>query len=262
MTFALVQTSLEIPPTDALKRAFRSVQSLTDHDAHVLAADAFGILVKNLPGNEAATVQQALRAEGIETEIIPQAQLPQIPPGKFVRRIQCTAESLLVHDALGRPFPVEWRHLSMIAAGKVRVQEFNRVRNERKVTRYTAEGYAYTDTEVDYSSREQSNFQHLMEIFVGRNALRYSIQADKPFLFQHLGERFNPDLDQSVALVVRELAQFAPHAAINRGTHYLREGAGPFSYPSKNAFTEELIWLLWRLQRLEDARGSQAGTIQ
>ena len=46
--FAILQRSLEIPDVERLKRAFRSVKCLTDSDAHTLARDAFGILVKNL----------------------------------------------------------------------------------------------------------------------------------------------------------------------------------------------------------------------
>jgi hypothetical protein len=51
-------------------------------------------------------------------------------------------------------------------------------------------------------------------------------------------------------LLVQDLAKYAPHAQLNRGAHHLREGvAEALRYPSKNAFFEEITWLLWRLRQ-------------
>ena len=73
--FAILQRSLEIPDVDRLKHAFRSVKCLTDSDAHTLARDAFGILVKNLSPNDAMTLlpnaQRAdCRKEDLERPIL------------------------------------------------------------------------------------------------------------------------------------------------------------------------------------------------
>src|SRR5438128_10608826 len=84
--FAVLQFSLEIPEVEKLKRAFRSVKSLTESDAHTLANDAFGILVNNLSPQDAMSLQGALLAEGIRTAVVLQAACRKLRPEKFVPR--------------------------------------------------------------------------------------------------------------------------------------------------------------------------------
>ena len=68
--FAIVQRSLDVPEVGKLKRAFRAVKCLTPSDAHTLANDAFGILVKNLDITDAMALKGALQSEGIDTHPI------------------------------------------------------------------------------------------------------------------------------------------------------------------------------------------------
>ena len=78
---------------------------------------------------------------------------------------------------------------------------------------------------------------------------RYSVTADR-FNFAYLGDRRTESLPENFALLTRDLIQFAPQAALNRGASDLRENTGKLlTYPSKNAFFEEIIWLLWRMQQ-------------
>ncbi|MBA4147227.1 MAG: hypothetical protein H0X66_03865 [Verrucomicrobia bacterium] len=252
MTFAIVQSSLDIPDVESLKRAFRAVPTLTDVDAHILANDAFGILVKRKSAKHAQALIQSLRSEGIEAEMVADKLLPEMPETKFVRKLECTPDALILHDALGRPFPLPWEHIMLIAAGNVKLQKFNRISTERKVIRFDARGNPHRVTQTDYSSKEESRFEFLLEIILTRAILRYSVTVDKTMLFQFLGDQFNPKLDQSFGQLICQLTQFAPHAGLNRGAYYLRENAeNVFSYPSKNAFHEEIIWLLWKMKQAE-----------
>jgi len=54
--------------------------------------------------------------------------------------------------------------------------------------------------------------------------------------------------------VVRDLAQHAPHAALNRGAYSAQENAvEPFTYANKIAFHHEIVWLLWQSFRRQPA---------
>lgn len=259
MNYAILQTTLDTPDFDKLRRAFRSVSSLTDADAHILGNDAFGILVKGKPLAEATTLQAALRAEGIEAHVIPEDDLPALPPTKFLNRVEARPEALTIYDPVGRSFAVEWGHVMLIAAGSVRLTDFNRIRTEKRVTRYDAQGGAYTETVVDYNTREERNAHFLLEIILTRGVARYSIKADPAalLLFRYLGERRTDSLAQNFALLVQDLMTYAPHAAVNRGAYSLREAGGSlFAYPSKNAFFEEITWLLWWLAMAERQDGN------
>ena len=58
MTYALLQTSLNPPPLDALQRAFKAAQafSVSAADAMFAADDAFGILARDLPEQDALAI--------------------------------------------------------------------------------------------------------------------------------------------------------------------------------------------------------------
>ena len=118
--FAILQRSLEVPDVEKLKRAFRSVRCLAESDAHTLAEDAFGILVKNLSANDAMTLQGALQAEGVESAVVLQTDLPQLPPIKFVHQMDCLPEALA-----GRKY-VELQEVGDEAGVKKRLEEKNK----------------------------------------------------------------------------------------------------------------------------------------
>src|SRR6185503_5743688 len=130
MRYAVLQTDLNPPAIDRLQRAFKSVPGLTAGDAFIIGRDAFGILVKDLSEEQAATLRGTLRIEGVETEIVEHSLLPALPPTHFVRQMECTPENLLIFDPLGRPFTLEWQHVMCIAAGAVRLTEFVQKQHE------------------------------------------------------------------------------------------------------------------------------------
>ncbi len=249
MRHAVLQTDLNPPGHDQLLRAFRTVPGLTPYDASILGNDAFGILVKNFSAEQAAALHGALRNEGVETEIVEQSLLPEVPPAKTVHHLECQPEHLLVFDPLGNSFPLEWRHIFLIAAGAVRVSDFVRQPKPRPVTRVTGRGHLTQETEYETVTREERNFHLLGEIIIAGAALRYSFAADR-FNFGCLGARRTDSLVGNFGLFLRDLAQFAPHAGLNRGASGLvRETPEIFSYPTKNAFHEEIVWMLWQMKK-------------
>lgn len=248
MRCAVLQTSLCPPDFELLRRAFRHVPGLTPYDANILGRDAFGVLVKDFTPQQAAALQGALRTEGIETEIVDQSLLPPLPPAKLVNRLECRPEHLLIFDPLGRSFPLEWRHVLVIAAGSVQLTEFIRREERRPVTRYTAGGHPVTDIEVEAYNREEQSVQLMGEVVITGGALRYSFRADK-FIFAALGDRATRDPRANFAEFVRGMIQCSPHAGLNRGAAALHSGEPIFSYPSRNAFHEELVWMLWQIRK-------------
>ncbi len=250
MPYAVLQTELGQPTIEQMARAFRSVPGLTPADAHILGNDAFGILVKNFSSQQALAMQGALRAEGVETEIVNQALLPVLPAKHIVHRLDCTLEHLLIYDPAGRSFALDWRHLTLITAGAVRLTEFVRERQRREKISYTGNGLPFRDVDYDMVSREEQNYHLLAEIFVAGGTLRYSLQADK-FNFDCLGPRKVQETAANFALFVRDLVQLATGAALNRGAEAIQKGDSiGFTYPSQNAFYEEIVWSLWQLKKV------------
>ncbi|EEF60544.1 hypothetical protein [Pedosphaera parvula] len=257
MPYAVVQKDLEAPAIERLKAAFRNVPGLTAIDAQTVGNDAFGILVKGFTLENANRLNQALQAQGVETEVVEESMLPTLPPGPNTTFVDCTPEQLVVYDSLNRPVQVDWQSVVLIAAGKVPLIEFNKIRVETPASPFDPANfgreYEYQPrTNTEYETREERQHHLLLEIILEGGISRYGIDAGKSahLLFRYLGERKTRDLQANFTLLIQDLASFAPHAAVNRGTYYFRERAAqPFFYPSKNAFYEEIIWLLWKLSQ-------------
>jgi hypothetical protein len=255
MLYAVLQTTLDLPPKEKLRQALLAVPGMVAFDVDIILRDAFGILLREQPLETAAIFQRGLSAQGIETELVPEASLPKLPGTKFVRRLEVTPEALQVYDPIGRRFPVEWGHLYLVAAGMVRVTEFMQ---QRKMVRPAQVhpghfgGYQQTEPEFESVTREGRADKLFLEILLGRGAARLSIEADPKalMLFSYLGQRRTGELSRDFGLLVNDLLQRAPDAAVNRGSHYLREkGDQIFYYPTKNAFLEEIVWLLWQMNK-------------
>jgi hypothetical protein len=216
--YALLQQTLELPALESLRRAFESVRCLVAADAPGVANDAFGILVRDLELADAQRLQSALQTEGIQTELVPMPALPAMPPTRFVRRIEFGAQALLIYDPIGRPVPIEWRHLILLAAGRVRGEL-------------------------------------TLDLMLTEGVTRFSLLADgaNPVLFRSLGADQDPEVTTNFTRLVGRLADRAPQAMLNRGAWSLRQSPPVwFDYPSKNAFFEEILWMLHRLRQ---ARG-------
>ena len=255
--FAILQRSLEIPHAEKLKRAFRSVHGLTNSDAYTLANDAFGILENNLSPTDAVTLQGALRAEGVETAVVLQHDLPQLPPTKFVHQMDCLPDALVVHDAIGREFTVAWEQILLIAAGRVRLTVFEqeRVTPSQSPLRETLDtwwpakprGRSFSPSAPEYISREREVPKHLLEVLLTGAVMRLQIEGER-FRFNYLGDRKRPELAENFALLARDVMSFAPQALVNRGAYFLRQNTpAVFEYPSKHAFHEETTWMLWQM---------------
>src|SRR5215510_2472808 len=100
MAYAIVQKELVVPELDQLKRAFTVSPRLTSLDAQTVANDAYGILLRDLPENEATTLREALLKEGIAAELVEEGKLPTIPPAKIARQAEFQPTHLTVYDSM------------------------------------------------------------------------------------------------------------------------------------------------------------------
>jgi hypothetical protein len=255
--YAILQKTLDMPPVDALRRAFTSVRCLVDSDADSLGNDAYGILVRNLGVEDAMTLQRALAAENIQTEAVPQLMLPQLPSTKFVRRIECGPDAIQVFDPIGRAVSIELRHLMLIAAGNVRSTRFlsKRIALASDTGLFAPATWgrrsrsSFMASSPRVESRETRTGILTVELILTRAVARYTILADEsaPLLYRCLGHRATAEPTENIRLLLEDLGRAAPEVRCNRGAWLLRQQPPALlEYPSANAFTEEIIWMLWQ----------------
>lgn len=248
--------TLDPPDTDKLARAFRAVPSLTDTDALTLAKDAFGILVDGLSAEEAVILEQALLNAGVDVEAVDQKDLPELPPAKRLKRADCLPEGLVLYDALNRPSRVAWKHVILLAAGNVRLSDFRRIEKERVIRRVGMGRAVFSIYLTDVRTKEEANLRLVLEFLLDVEPFRYRMEAGG-FNYSYLGSRLRRGPVENYLLFARDLLTFGTGATLNRGAAALAEDPPrTFEYPSKHAFEEELVWLLWRSS---SASGGQLG---
>ncbi len=249
MPYAILQKNLSPPSAEQLKRAFRALPALTDADAALMARDAFGILVGGLSPDEAGKLLQALTSEGVEAEIVQQQDLPALEPAKKLKKADCSPSALTIYDQLGRPADVEWSNVLLLAAGSVSLTEFERVQKQRTEFRIVYPRIPIPVTRTDVTTREVQNFRLVLEIFLDEPLARCHVDA-REFQYDYLGPRLQHGRAQNFSILVADLHAYAPAALLSRGAQSIIEDpTKTFQYPSRHAFEEESIWLLWQAGR-------------
>ena len=248
---ALMQKGPVAPSAEQLKLAYRGVPGVPAVDADRLSQNAFGILARNLRADQATALQANLKAQGIEADVIEESALPPLPPGKTVRRLEFTSDALMVYDPLGRPFPVPWGNLTLLAAGNVQQATFQRVRSEREEVRtkfvHGVIPVPVRETIVGYSSQESAAKVLRGEIILTRSAARFSIEAENFNYAACLGEHFQRDVPLDFCRLIGELAGRAPQAAQTRGVATIMAEPPVFlAYPRQKFLEEEIVWMIWR----------------
>ena len=245
MAYAILQKEMHPPEAARLQRAFAALPHLTKHDALSVGREAHGVLLRGLEAAQAEAVLAALLREEVAVEIVAEAHLPAIPPAKFIRRMDWCDGGMALEDPMRRSYVLRAADLMLVAAGRVRVQEFRRERNIWEEPGFHGPGVS-RDTIGGVRSREQTREMPLLELLALGGAQRFSILADE-MDFGLLGDRRTADAATNLALLVGELAAIAPHAGLNRGAWHLTRGADDWvRYPSRQSFFEELTWMMWR----------------
>ena len=233
-------------------RAFRTFRHLTDADAIRLAANAQGILLRQLGGDEARAVQQALRAEGVNVALVREADLHFLPESQVLHRIEFTPDALMVFDVVGRPHPLPWNEIRLIAAGAVPHVEISSIQTPRRELKFHPLFGVWPKQVVDTRSRLATEHHFLLELIGGPRRTRYEIQA-REFPFNYVLDQPLESLTEKFVWLVRELTRRAPQALLNRAAQDVRDGVTLVrGYPSRQMLLDEMIWLLWNAAQQEE----------
>jgi hypothetical protein len=219
MTYALLQTSMIPPAVEALRRAFSHSQALSVADASMVAEDAFGILARDLPEDEAQNLAASLAAEDIAVDLVAERSLPRLPDAEVFSSVHFGAEGLRFFDAREKDTEIPYALLRLLAVGF-----------DRKDVR--------------------------IELVFGDAVLRYHTTMAH-LHFHHTPEVNGRTPGENLVQWVRLLVQRVPTVLLNRGARNLVEGGEIehvedfVAYPRLSAFHEEIVWLLWHARQDE-----------
>jgi hypothetical protein len=247
--YAVLQKDGSRPGAEQIRRAFRSFSNLTDADAVRLAANAQGILLRNLSSDEARAFHRALQVEGVAAAMVPENELKLLPESKSLHRLTLTEQALEVYDLRGRPLPVPWNAIALVAAGAVRHVDIGLTQTERVTVQLNSLFGIWPKKTVESVRKVESESQLILEIVLAGGATRYELDAAR-FPFKYTLDRPEFSTLEKFVWLVREIATRATQAILNRGASDVRNGIQLVrGYPSRQAFTDEMIWLLWNATR-------------
>jgi len=253
--YALMNRSAAPVDQDTFASAFRGVPGLTPVDAKVVGDPECGMLIRKLTLDQAIALQTNLKAVGNNTELVAEAALPGLPEGRIIRSLQCSADTLTVRDPMQRSTNIAKQDFKLLAAGSLRTAAFSRRRIE------TQEVRAHTlhipihpfplmipivqhETRVQYVQRESEEWVLRAEIIVANQ--RFTIEGEN-FDYGCLGSAMTQNVATNFCLLVHEVTcKFSP-PLVSRGVRSILADPPEFGYyANKDAFHNELIWLLWR----------------
>ena len=244
-SYAVLQKEATRPTAEQIRRAFRSFSHLTDADAVRLAANAQGILQRQLSADAARAFLRALQAEGVAAAIVAENELQLLPQSKALHRLALTEAALAVYDLRGQPTAVPWGQLALVAAGAIRNEEISHSRSDHPTASFQAGFGSSPKRSLESGRRVESSSQLILEIVLTGGAARYEVNADE-FPFKYALDR--PDLStvQKFVWLVREISRCATGAMLNRGARDVHEGTELVrGYLNRQVFTDEMTWRLW-----------------
>jgi len=238
--YALFQNATEPLPMGVVVEAISCIPSLTAVDARLLARQSYGILIDQLPLEQAEAVRDSLTAQGHEVEIVEQAVL-HLPTPQMVRRAECTADALVTYDLYGRPTQTAWSKVLVVSAGcypegsSVKVQDAEFVKSRADV------GPTFLPAVYEYQESDQLVLQAITDA-----GTRYRMLSDS-FDYSYLGERRQGTSGKNFAELVSDVVSHAGQAKLNAGAQAVDQDMSKTArYASERLFDREAHWLLWR----------------
>lgn len=239
MPYAVVRTSLDPVTIRQLTGASEGSRMFTLADAVSVGRSGAGIIRDGLERGDAIELHGALERARVAAAVVDHSELPAFPKRHQFNRIDYSSQQLELHDAAGRSQIVGWGSLRLVAAGEVRA-----TKHERRYSHGQGGDDASAPlAEVEHIEKQVETV--VLALVCLDPPICYDSDAER-LLYTHLGPRKQPARLANFATVIRDCAQHASAALLNRGAAALRDGVRRVvSYPSRRVFEREIIWLLW-----------------
>lgn len=243
-TFSLLQLSLDqkIDRRD-LEDASRAVTSLRRSDCAMLHRQLFGIVVSNLPEDEALAFQAELAERDFPTLLVPDSELPLLPESFQIQGIDMEEGNLVFTDSIGRRRVRPVEELEFLAAGVVSRLHFKSAWNQHLDFGIDSTGSARLVTE--HERYEESELEFRLDFFFRTHPKRQhaSACAVSTICYRGVPLRF-PDTDGLRDMAIA-MGKLLPEECLSS---YFRN---PVSHPPYRTLRNYQNEIRWHLHMLE-----------
>ncbi len=270
MSYAILLTEHQKIDMERAARVIAKARDIIYGDATRVIKEEFGILVRNLPRDEADSIAAELNSIGASVFVMNMEEFYHPPSERLVSVGECLPECFMERDLYGREKPILWDNITLLNVG--RITETHR---ERFTTGGQPEGGAlgklvsrasrmtfggairhYVRHKAEEKPAPQTEIKQFLDIFTREPQEGHiRIEATR-FNYGYLGERVRQSSHENFKLFVEDVCNYARRAFAGRGLHALlgREAETNMDFPSLNSFDDENLWML-QLIYLSKKRG-------
>ncbi len=245
-TYSLLQVSLDQTiDRESLEDASDVAASVARADCAHLQRDLFGIVVSNLPLEEAKAFQAELKRRGFPTAVVVDDELPVLHEAFTIQRIEIGERVLMITDAMGR---VQTRILDdlVFVAGGFLTKSTSKSTTGSEFGMWSPRPNSSPDSlpraERRYFQEEVQLFRIDLFFWNAPNRLSASVSAESVMFFQGRPLRLR---DTALLLgAMMDLQELLPADRVGSGLK--RPDTNTF-YPSLRSYEEEIRWHFHRL---------------
>jgi hypothetical protein len=246
-TFSLLQLSLDQKiERRAFEDASMAVASLSRADCAMLYRDLYGIVVSDLPEDEALAFQTELAQRDFPTVVVPDSELPLLDESFQVHDIVLREGNLEFTDSMGHQRIRPVGELEFLAAGFVSRLHFKNEWHQHLDSGIDSNGAARLVTE--HERHEESEIEFRLDFFFSTAPERQHAALGMDSLMTFQG--FPLLLREKAALIemASAMADLLPSGRVNT---FLREPGNHPHYPTFHGYKEEIGWFLHGLRPSE-----------
>ncbi len=237
-TFSLLQLSLDQKiERRSFEDASDALSSIARADCARLHRHLYGIVVSDLPEDEALAFQTELAQRDFPTVVVPDSDLPLLQDSFQVQQIEVREENLVLTDSMGHQRIRPVAELAFLAAGVVSRLHFKSEWNQHLDSGIESYGAARLVTE--HELYEESEMEFRLDFFFSTSPERQHASAcsESTIIYQDTPLMLR-DMDGLRGLATA-MGDLLPPERLS--SFFLNPGAHPH-YPTLRSYQNEIRW--------------------
>ena len=242
-TYSLLQVSLDQTIDRAtLEEASDVVKSVARADCAHMQRDLFGIVVSNLPLDEAQAFQAELKRRGFPTDVVADDELPALHEPFTIQRIDINKDSLVFTDTMGKAKTRAIPDLVFVAGGFL---TRSKMKSVLVMESDSARGPQARQPVLEQQHRFEDVPEFRLDFFFwsAPNRLRASVSSESVMFFRGRPMRLRDTVLLRGAMM--DLQELLPPERVGAG---LKRSDTKNFYPSLHSYEEEIRWHFHRLK--------------
>lgn len=244
-TYSLLQVSLDQTiDRKSLEEASDAVPSVARADCAFIQRDLFGIVISELPFEDAKAFQVALEQRGFATKVVADCEIPVLQEPFTIQRINFGSDALIFTDMMGREQSRPLEDLFLATGGFLTQSKLKTVHVMESGNQEGGHrSLHFSRLERQFRTEEVPEFRLDFFFASSPNRLRASISATSTIFFRERPLRL-----RDTALLLGAMMDLQELLAPERVGSGLKRTDTKNCYPSLRSYEEEIRWHFHRLK--------------